>query len=153
LKCRLTKPLSGWQVMCAWQADLAAIFYLGGTIIQGMIVMNYPSYKFERWQGTLLLYAVIVIGVVFNTVLARLLPWVEGTILITHCVGFIVVLVPMVYLGPHATARDVFVKYLTLGNYNPGLSFFVGLITTVFGFLGMSKSSRRRRSELTTYRC
>ena len=32
--------------MCAWQADLAAIFYLGGTIIQGMLVMNYPDYKF-----------------------------------------------------------------------------------------------------------
>jgi choline transport protein len=140
LKCRLTKPLSGWQVMCAWQADLAAIFYLGGTIIQGMIVMNYPSYDFQRWQGTLLLYAVIVIGVAFNTIFARLLPWVEGTILITHCVGFIVVLVPLVYLGPHATAGDVFAKYLTLGNYSPGLSFFVGLITTVFGFLGMLKS-------------
>src|SRR5207248_5891303 len=27
LKCRLNDPLSGWQVMCAWQADLAAIFY------------------------------------------------------------------------------------------------------------------------------
>jgi len=107
-----------------------------------MIVMNYPSYNFERWQGTLLLYAVIVIGVVFNTVLARLLPWVEGTILITHCVGFIVVLVPLVYLGPHASAHDVFANYLTLGNYAPGLSFFVGLITTVFAFLGMSKSGR-----------
>jgi choline transport protein len=125
--------------VCAWQADLAAIFYLGGTIIQGMIVMNYPSYNFQRWHGTLLLYAVIVIGVAFNTVFARLLPWVEGTILITHCVGFIVVLVPLVYLGPHATAGDVFAKYLTLGNYSPGLSFFVGLITTVFGFLGMLK--------------
>jgi choline transport protein len=137
---RLTDGLtkhSGWQVVCAWQADLAAIFYLGGTIIQGMIVMNYPSYNFKRWHGTLLLYAVIVIGVAFNTVLARLLPWVEGTILITHCIGFIVVLVPLVYLGPHASASDVFAQYLTLGNYSPGLSFFVGLITTVFGFLGM----------------
>jgi choline transport protein len=124
--------------VCAWQADLAAIFYLGGTIIQGMIVMNYPDYDFKRWHGTLLLWAVIIIGVAFNTVLARLLPWVEGTILITHCIGFIVVLVPVVYLGPHESAADVFAKYLTLGNYSPGLSFFVGLITTVFGFLGMS---------------
>ena len=129
--------------MCAWQADLAAIFYLGGTIIQGMIVMNYPDYNFQRWHGTLLLWSMIIIGVTFNTVLARLLPWVEGTILITHCVGFIVVLVPIVYLGPHASAKDVFAQYLTLGNYSPGASFFVGLITTVFGFLGMSGSVGR----------
>ena len=106
-----------------------------------MIVMNYPDYNPQRWHGTLLLYGVIVIGVAFNTILARILPWVEGTILITHCIGFIVVLVPLVYLGPRGSAGDVFAKYLTLGNYSPGLSFFVGLITTVFGFLGLSKCS------------
>ena len=100
------------------------------------MVLNYPDYDFQRWHGTLLLWAVIVISVAFNTVLARLLPWVEGTILITHCVGFIVVLVPLIYLGPRGSAWDVFGQYLTLGNYSPGLSWFVGLITTVFGFLG-----------------
>lgn len=78
----------------------------------------------------------IVVGVTFNTVLVRLLPWVEGSILIIHCVGFIIVLVPIVYLGPHGSAHDVFVQYLTLGNYSPGTSWFVGLITTVFAFLG-----------------
>jgi choline transport protein len=132
----------GWQVVCAWQADLAAIFYLGGTIIQGLIVLNYPDYNFQRWHGTLLLYSVIVVGVTFNTVLARFLPWVEGAILITHCAGFVVVLVPLIYFGPHGTAHDVFVKYLTIGGYSPGLSWFVGLITTVFGFLGKLASAR-----------
>ena len=94
----------------------------------------------------------IIVGVAFNTVLARLLPWVEGTILITHCLGFIVVLVPLVYLGPHGNADFVFTEYLTLGNYSPGLSFFVGLITTVFGFLGadgaihMSEEVREART-------
>lgn len=100
------------------------------------MILNYPDYVVERWHATLLLWAVIVIAVGFNTLLARLLPWVEGVILITHCVGFIVILVPLVYLGPHASASDVFVQYLTLGNYSPGLSWFVGLITTVFAFIG-----------------
>jgi choline transport protein len=103
-----------------------------------LVVLNYPDYDFHRWHGTLILWAVIVIGVTFNTVLARLLPWVEASILITHCLGFVVVVVPLVYFGPHGSAKDVFVQYLTLGNYSPGLSWFVGLITTVFGFLGRS---------------
>lgn len=103
-----------------------------------MIVLNYPDYNFQRWHGTFLLWGVIIIGVIFNTVFARLLPWVEGSILITHCFGFFVVLVPLVYLGPHGSAHDVFVQYLTLGNYSPGLSWFVGLITSIFGFLGES---------------
>ena len=66
----------------------------------------------------------------------RLLPFIEASILITHSLGFIVVLVPLIYLGPHGSAHDVFAQYLTLGNYSPGLSWFVGLITTVFAFLG-----------------
>ena len=90
--------------------------------------MNYPDYNFQRWHGTLLLYAVVVIGIVFNTVLARLLQWVERTILITHCIAFIVVLVPLVHFGPHESVKDFSAEYLTLGTYSSGLS-FVGLIT------------------------
>lgn len=103
-----------------------------------MIVLNYPDYNFQRWHGTLLLWTVICIAVAFNTLLARLLSWVEGAILITHCLSFIVVLVPLIYFGPHGSAHDVFAQYLTLGGYSPGLSWFVGLITTVFAFLGES---------------
>lgn len=127
---------TGWQLVCAWQADLAAVFYLCGTILQGLIILNYPSYNAQNWHGTLLLWAVILVGILFNTLLARLLPWVEGSILIIHIVGFFIVMIPLVYLGPHNSAHDVFAQYLTLGGYSPGLSWFVGLITTVFGFLG-----------------
>lgn len=140
----------GWQVVCAWQADAAAIFYLGGTIIQGLVVLNYPDYGFQRWHGTLILWGVVVISVTFNTILARSLPWVEGSILAIHCVGFVVVLVPLVYLGPHGSAQDVFVQYLTLGNYSAGLSWFVGLITTVFAFLGAAVLERWICSTLLT---
>lgn len=149
--------MTGWQVVCAWQADLAAIFYLGGTIIQGLVILNYPDYDAQRWQGTLLLYGVIVVGVLFNTLLARLLSFVEVAILITHCVGFFVLLIPLVHLDPDpVSGREVFAKYLTLGDYTPGLSFFVGLITTVFGFLGadgaihMSEEVRHARTAVPT---
>lgn len=106
-------------------------------MIQGLIVLNYPdTYNFQRWHGTLLLYAVILIALFFNTVLAAQLPKVEGAVLIIHIVGFFGILITLIYLAPHGTPHDVFVKYLTIGGYNPGLSFFVGLITTVFAFLG-----------------
>jgi len=101
-----------------------------------MVILNYEEYGFQRWHGTLILWGVIIIAVGFNTTLARLLPWVEGSILITHCLGFIVVIVPIIYFGPHASAHDVFARYLTIGGYSPGLSWFIGLISTVFAFLG-----------------
>ncbi|OAP59078.1 hypothetical protein AYL99_06376 [Fonsecaea erecta] len=128
--------ITGWQSVLSWQACLASAAYLGGTIIQGLLVLNYPSYDFQRWQGTLLLYAVIFLAMLFNTYLAKQLPKVEGAVLIVHIVGFFGVLITLVYLAPHGTAHDVFVQYLANGGYDKGTSFFVGLITTVFAFIG-----------------
>jgi len=52
----IRKPLSyitGWLLVLAWQADLASCAYLGGTIIQGLMVLNYPDYDFQRWHARL----------------------------------------------------------------------------------------------------
>lgn len=122
--------------MLSWQACLASAAYLGGTIIQGLLVLNYPNYVFERYHGTLLLFAVVLLAAIFNTYLAKQLPKVEGAVLIVHIVGFFGVLITLVYLAPHGTAHDVFVLYLNNGGYDKGTSFFVGLITTVFAFIG-----------------
>jgi choline transport protein len=110
--------------------------YFGGTMIQGLLVINYPSYNLQRWHGTLLLFALILFSLFFNTFLASHLPKVEGSVLILHIVGFFAILITLVYLAPHGSPYDVFVKYLTLGGYSPGVSFFVGLTTAVVAFLG-----------------
>ena len=54
------------------------------TMIQGLIVLNYPSYSLTRWQGTLLTIAVSLIATFFNTYGASQLPKLEGLILILH---------------------------------------------------------------------
>lgn len=105
-------------------------------MIQGLLVLNYPDYDFQRWHGTLLLYAVIILAMIFNTYLAHQLPKVEGAVLILHILGFFGILITLTYLAPHGTSYDVFVQYLALGGYDNGTSFFVGLITTVFAFIG-----------------
>lgn len=49
------KPLSymtGWLLVLGWQADLASVAYLGGTIIQGLASLNYPEYEVQRWQAS-----------------------------------------------------------------------------------------------------
>ena len=126
----------GWQSVLSWQACLASAAYLGGTIIQGLLVLNNPNYNAQRWQGTLLLYAVVLVAMFFNTYLAKHLPKVEGLGLIVHVVGFFAILITLTYLAPHGNAHDVFIKYLSLGGYSDGTAFFVGLITTVFAFVG-----------------
>ena len=116
---------AGWQIVLAWQADFAAVLYLCGILIQAMAVINYPGYVPQRYHATLILWAVIGASVLFNTTLARLLPWVEGSILICHILGFVVVLVPIIYFGPHASAKDVFDQFVSSGGYSDGTAWLV----------------------------
>ncbi|KAL8821612.1 MAG: hypothetical protein Q9223_000355 [Gallowayella weberi] len=94
--------LTGWITMISWQACLAGAAFLGGTMIQGLLVLNNESYVPERWHGTLLFYAIILFSLIINTYLARLLPKIEAVVLIIHVVGFVCILIPLVYLAPHA---------------------------------------------------
>ena len=125
--------------MLGWQTAVASLAYLGGTIIQGLIVLNYPDYNFQRWHGTLLFYAIIAVNVIGNTLLAKYLPVLEGIFLFLHVAGFLGVLIPLVRLAPHVPASDVFAQFLNQGGWSSdGLSFFVGIVTSVFAFIGRS---------------
>lgn len=70
--------------MLGWQAGLLSVGFVVGTVIQGLIVLNNPSYVFERWHGTLLVWAITGFCVIFNTLLAKRLPAIEGVVLVIH---------------------------------------------------------------------
>ena len=75
-----------------------------------------------------------------NTYLARLLPKIEVVVLMIHVVGFVCIIVPLVYLAPHSSAKDVFASFNNGGDWNTeALAFFVGIPTTMFAFIGTSK--------------
>ncbi|ORY02848.1 amino acid transporter-like protein [Clohesyomyces aquaticus] len=130
--------LTGWLSVISWQAALAGSAFLAGTMIQGLIVLNNESYNFQRWHGTLILYAILLLALFVNTYLARILPQIEAYVLILHIVGFFCVLIPLVYLAPHHSAREVFATFTNAGGWeDKGLSFFVGISTGMFAFLGV----------------
>lgn len=64
----------GWLTAIGWQVYLASVCFLVGTIIQGLLVLNDPTYVYERWHGTLLAIAIVCFSIIFNTVLASRLP-------------------------------------------------------------------------------
>ncbi|CZT04966.1 related to GABA transport protein [Rhynchosporium agropyri] len=128
---------TGWLTVIAWQAGQASVAFLAASIIQGMVILNHESYVPERWQGTLIFYALIFVIVFINTFLAKWLPKIEGLLLIFHILGFFAILIPLVYLAPHSSAKDVFVTFVNGGGWSSdGLSWFVGIVTSVFAFLG-----------------
>lgn len=107
-------------------------------MIQGLIALTNASYVPHAWHSTLLYWSVVAFGLVINTVGgATLLPKFEGLILVLHIVGFFAVLIPLVYMSDHSSAKDVFATWVNDGGWETqGVSFFVGLIGVVFAFAG-----------------
>lgn len=129
--------LAGWLTVICWQAFVAETCYTVASLIQGLLILNYPDYDPKLWQATLLFYAIALFGVFINTYLGRLLPRIEAMMLILYILGFIGVLIPIVYLSPHTPAEKVFTTFQNLGGWDSmGLSFFVGWITSVSSFVG-----------------
>ncbi|TGZ78574.1 putative amino acid permease [Ascodesmis nigricans] len=135
--------VTGWINVLGWQAGTASQAFLAGGLIQGMLVLNYPNtYIFQKWHGTLLLYGVILVTLVINTYLASWLPKIEGLMFILHILGFFGILIPLTYLGPHGSVKDVFQTFANYGEWpNQPISFFVGISTSVYAFLGADSAA------------
>ena len=127
----------GWLTVWGWQATLASVYYLAGAQIQGLITLTNPDYSSHPWQTVLLFWASMVFTIFMNTIVGKFLPKFEGSILIIHILGFFAILLPLVILGSHQDASEVFGTFLNTGNWpTQGLSFMIGLIGSVYTFTG-----------------
>jgi len=46
--------------MTGWQAGLLGSTFIVGTVIQGLITLNSPTYVPERWHGTPIVWAIVM---------------------------------------------------------------------------------------------
>lgn len=109
------------------------------TATQGLVINSQPSYQPQRWHGTLLSIAIILICLLFNSFLSNGLPHVETVTLALHVSLFVIILVVITAMSPMKSSdSEVWTLFLNEGGYeSKGLSFFVGLITPVFAFTGV----------------
>jgi choline transport protein len=120
-----------------WQTGIASIAFLAGGQIQGLVILNNESYVPARWHGTLLIIAVASFSILFNTLLARKLPLIEGTVLVFHIFGFFAIFITMWVLGPRSKPSEVFGQFQDNGGWgNVGLSCLVGQLSAIFSLLG-----------------
>ncbi|OAQ97744.1 hypothetical protein LLEC1_00414 [Akanthomyces lecanii] len=133
--------ITGWLTVAGWQGTAASGAYLAGSMLQGLISFTMPQYHSQTWQGTLIVWAVVLVAVLINTVVSSLLPKIEGMILVLHIVGFFGVLITLVTFGAHGDASEVFATFRNEGSWSTqGLSFFVGLLGLIFSFAGVDCS-------------
>ena len=123
--------------MIGWQAGLVSVGFYIGTIIQGLIVLNNPTYVFERLHGTLLVWAVTAFCIIFNTFLTKKLPAIEGVVLAVHMLGLFAVILPLWILSPRATANEALFTFTNGGGWpSTGLSAMIGLLTPETSLIG-----------------
>ncbi|XXH02204.1 polyamine transporter tpo5 [Hypoxylon texense] len=129
--------LTAWLSTLAWQANAVTASYLIATTLQGIVVLTRPDYIPLPWHTMLLIWANAVFAFVINSTAGRLLARFEGLILILHLVGFIGILVPLVYFSPHNQASDVFTVLYNNGGWpKQGLAFLVSLPSVGSSLIG-----------------
>ena len=124
----------GWVSTLSWQAGSAAGSFLTGTIIQGLLTVNDLNYSPENWQGTLFVFAMVLVLFVTNIWGAKALPLVQTALLGVHIIGWLVIIITLWALAPRQPASVVFTDFTNAGGgATIGLSLMVGQITAIFG--------------------
>ena len=131
----------GWVTVFAWQSNVASVGYLAAVQIQALVKLNYESYVYERWHGSMLFWAVVIVSTCVNVFGIKILPHLETIAGIFHVCLFFVFLVPLIYLSPHPTAAAVFTDFENSSGWNNNaVSWCIGLLTVTYPFIGMAKS-------------
>lgn len=130
---------SGWLTLLGWLAFTASAPFASGTIIQGLITLNYPDYVPERWHGTLLYIAVLSIAFALNIWGSRLLPILENFIMALHILFFFAMLIAVAIIPPSRhSAEFVFANFQNnTGWENDGIAWCLGLLTSAYILIGM----------------
>lgn len=110
-----TSYLIGWLAVLGYQVGVTISAFLAGLMIQGLIILNNPTYVPERWHGTLIAMCLTLCAACVNIFLAKFLPLIEILILVLNLSGWIVILVVLWVLGPHGTNEGVWDTFIDAG--------------------------------------
>lgn len=137
-----TSYIIGWLTSLAWIATVATETLFAGTMLEGLVILDYPSYVSTNWRGTLLTWAVALVSTLVNTVIPSMLPRIEIGTVVFHIAGFVVIIALLWhYTDPLHDANFVFRTSLNEGNWpTQGLSYCVGFLGNVATFVGADAS-------------
>ena len=122
-------------------AAYAITGFATSSLIQSIAAEAHPDYNSTGWQGTFIFWAILSAAVLVNTVFSSILPYLEIIILTFHILGFMAVLIPLVYLAPHNSAEEVFTTFVNGGGwYTSAFAVMIGLNGNAGAFIGKSLS-------------
>lgn len=127
----------GWLCSLGWQSATASAALICGTMIQGLVVLSHPNYQPTRWQGSLFLIAISLLGTFLNTYGAKHLPKVQVVMLAVHLLGFLGIFIPLWVRAPKLDAQTVFTSFYNGGGWpNIGVACLVGQMAPILSLIG-----------------
>ncbi|KAH8712170.1 amino acid/polyamine transporter I [Phaeosphaeriaceae sp. PMI808] len=131
----------GWMCVIGWQAAMATTAFAATQQVQGLIVLNLPSYTIQKWHTTLFCIAITSFAILWNTLFVKTLPFLEGVGFILHLFGFIAFLVVLWVLGPRSEPRTVWTNFEDNNGWgNAGLATLVGILGPIVTLIGSDSS-------------
>lgn len=107
-------------------------------MIQGLAIANYPSYVPHQWHITLIIFGMLIVESFMTMFTFWLVPWLELLAGILHIVLFLIFVVVLVAMAPRHSAHFVFLGSESASGWNDSyVSWNIGLLTPVWGFVGM----------------
>ncbi|KAL0258810.1 hypothetical protein SLS55_006314 [Diplodia seriata] len=129
---------AGWMSTLGWLASFASSCFVVATLIEICAEVISPDFGFTSWQATLIMLALIVITIFFNTIGAGSLPMLETASLFAHVLGFFVIaIVCWAMCRPLNSAGDVFSSFVNSGGWsNMGTACLISQVTVMYCNLG-----------------
>lgn len=122
----------------SWQAGQASGPFLVGTIIQGLLTVNDPNYNPTNWQGTLFVWAIVLLVFILNVWGADAMPMINNILFLVHIFGFLAIVITLWTLSPRNTADVVFTEFTNGGGWSStGLALMVGQISAIYACICM----------------
>ena len=101
------------------------------------MALNNPTYSVQPWHSTLLCWAVVIFGFLFNTVLAPRLPAIEVAFFSLHVAGWFGILVVLLAMGSQDNARDAFTNFSDGGDWgSKGVAAVITMANSSAMFVG-----------------
>ena len=116
----------------------ASAAFAAGLQLLSLVNVNSPDFVPERWQGMLFYWFVLAYVLALNVWGSRILPHANVAAGALHVAGFVVIVIVLGAMTEEKhTAEYVFTRASnTSGWQSDAISWLVGLLSTVYPFLG-----------------
>ncbi|RMJ08802.1 hypothetical protein CDV36_011599 [Fusarium kuroshium] len=135
----MTSWFAGYIMTFGWITVTGSAPFLAGTMVQGLLVLNYPeTYTYERWHGTLMYWAILIGAASICIFCSNILPLIEKASLVLHVALFFVILIVMCVVSPTKnSAAWVFTSFENNSGWSSdGAAWCIGMLSSCYVLIG-----------------